>query len=178
MNDQQAVARLQRGDIKGLDALMVRYQVKALRTAYLITQDATLAEDVVQDAFVNVYRSIDSFDDQRPFTPWFMRIVVNGAIRTARKGQQLLPLDEDLDLDYLIDPAPGPDDGVESAEVEAAIWAALGALPAERRAVIVLKYYLEMNESEIADQLKIPVGTVKSRLHTAKRQLRTMLQET
>lgn len=182
MDDRQAVKRLKRGDIAGLSALMVRYQVRATRTAFLIMQDAALAEDVVQEAFVNVYRSIGSFDAARPFAPWFMRIVVNGALKAARRSEGQVPLDpleDETELDYaerLIDPAPGPEDLLETAETEAALWAALGRLPAERRAVIVLKYYLELDDTQVAAQLSIPVGTVKSRLHFARRQLRALLK--
>ncbi|MBI5961127.1 MAG: RNA polymerase sigma factor [Chloroflexi bacterium] len=180
MDDQKAIKRLKRGDINGLSALVERYQVRAIRTAYLITQDAALAEDVVQEAFVNVYHSIHSFDTRRPFAPWFIRAVVNRAIKASQRQRAAVPLDglddDDLDYaDYLTDPEPGPDSRVENAEDEEAVWEALGTLSAGRRAVIVLRFYLEMSEAEIAEQLNIPVGTVKSRLHSAKHQLRERL---
>ncbi len=180
MNDSQTIARLKRGDITALDALIERYQVRALRTAFLITQDAALAEDVVQDAFVNVYRSIHTFQADRPFAPWFMRTVVNGALRAARRMQVQISLetlaDDDPDDDpVLADPAPGPDHLLETAETQDAIWAALSALAPERRAVIVLRFYLDLSEREMAEHLNIPVGTVKSRLHSAKRHLHALL---
>lgn len=175
MNDQQsdrrAVRRLKRGDIRALDTLIERYQLRAVRAAYLVTQDAALAEDVVQDAFVNVYHSIATFDANRPFVPWFMRIVINGAIRTSRREQ----MHETGDMDDLLDSAPGLDERMEMVETEDAVWKALGMLTPERRAVIVLRYYLDMTETEAAEQLDIPVGTVKSRLHMAKQQLRALL---
>lgn len=177
MNDLQAILRLKFGDIGGLDALVARYQVRALRTAFLITQDAALAQDVVQDAFLSAYRAIHGFQLGRPFAPWFMRIVVNGAIQTARRGQHFTALeaeDDDLDLSEGIS-AVSLEQTVEAAQTEAAIWAALADLTPERRAVIVLRYYLELSESEMAAHLAIPVGTVKSRLHAAKRQLRDRL---
>ncbi|MBN8634383.1 MAG: sigma-70 family RNA polymerase sigma factor [Anaerolineae bacterium] len=178
MNDLQAILRLKFGDIGGLDALVARYQVRALRTAFLITQDAALAQDVVQDAFLSAYRAIHGFQLGRPFAPWFMRIVVNGAIQTARRGQHYTALDtdedDDLDLSAGIS-AVSLEQTVEAAQTEAAIWAALADLTPERRAVIVLRYYLELSENEMAAHLAIPVGTVKSRLHAAKRQLRDRL---
>lgn len=180
MNDQQAIARLKRGDINGLSTLISRYQVRAIRTAYLITQDAALAEDVVQDAFISVYHGIRSFDANRAFAPWFTRTVVNGAIKATRRQtvQHLLDHDDDQDSSlYLADPYPEPEILVESLETEALIWKALGELSAEHRAIIVLRFYLEMSETEMAEQLNIPVGTVKSRLHSAKRQLRQWLAE-
>jgi RNA polymerase sigma-70 factor (ECF subfamily) len=177
MDDQQAIARLKRGDISGLGALVERYQVRAVRTAYLITQDASLAQDVVQEAFLSAYRGIGKFDARRPFAPWFMRAVVNGAIKATRRGRyELLPDDADEETDdSFIDDALSPDDAVEAAALEQAVWEAMAALPPERRAVIVLKFYLELSEAEMAEQLEIPAGTVKSRLHAAKKQLRTLL---
>lgn len=179
MNDLQAIVRLKWGDIRGLDALVERYQVRAIRTAYLITQDAAVASDVVQDAFLSSYRAIGGFDLRRPFAPWFMRTVVNGAIKAARRANAHASLDE-LDADTEPESA---DDGMtleallEAREVEQRVWEALAAIRPERRAVIVLRYYLEMSESEMAEQLEIPVGTVKSRLHAAKRQLRDLLRD-
>ena len=77
MDEKQAIQRLKIGDIGGLEFLVTRHQVKAVRTAYLITRDAALAEDIVQDSFLQAYRSIGSFDRTHPFELWFMRNVVN-----------------------------------------------------------------------------------------------------
>ena len=179
MNDFQAILRLKWGDIRALDALVERYQVRATRTAYLITQDAALAGDVVQDAFLNAYRAIGGFDLLRPFAPWFMRTVVNGAIKASRRDQAHYSLDDFTDdaaaiPEPLIDTAL--DDAITAAQTGQIIWDALAQLSPERRAVIVLRFYLELSEIEMAEQLDIPVGTVKSRLHAAKRQLRDLLR--
>ena len=74
--DQQGVALLKAGNIEGLAALVREHQVRAVHAALLITCDRGLAEDVVQDAFLQVYRKIAQFDDSRPFSPWFLRIVI------------------------------------------------------------------------------------------------------
>src|SRR5512134_3472338 len=79
MEDLQAIRRLKRGDIGGLEHLIARYQGKAMRTAFLITQDEPMAEDVVQDAFVRFYQRARTFDETRPFEPYFIRSVVNAA---------------------------------------------------------------------------------------------------
>ncbi len=180
MNDLQAILRLKWGDISGLDALVERYQVRAVRTAYLITQDAALASDVVQDAFLSSYRAIGGFDLRRPFAPWFMRTVVNGAIKAAQRSTRYTSLSDFTDDDMLIEPPTASDatleDLVESSQIEDAVWDALALLSPERRAVIVLRFYLDLNETQMAAQLNIPVGTVKSRLHAAKKQLRDLLE--
>jgi len=182
MEEQEAIARLKRGDIGGLEALVRRYQVRAVRTAYLITHDRALAEDIVQAAFLRAYERIGQFDAGRSFGPWFLRSVVNDAVKAAarRKRQVSLkasPEGEGASLaDLLADPAPGPDDLVEAAELRRIVWDALGKLPPAQRATIVLRYYLELSGAEMADELACPPGTVKWRLHAARKRLRTLLR--
>lgn len=181
MEEQEAIARLKRGDIGGLEALVRHYQVRAVRTAYLIIRDRALAEDIVQAAFLRAYERIGQFDSSRPFGPWFLPSVVNDAVKAAarRKGQVSLEAGsegEEASLaDLLADPGPGPGDLVEAAEIRQTVWAALGKLPPAQRAAIVLRYYLDLSEAEMADELACPPGTVKWRLHAARKRLRTLL---
>jgi RNA polymerase sigma-70 factor (ECF subfamily) len=84
MEERQAIARLQRGDIGGLEVLVKQYQVQAVQTACLIVQDKALAEDIVQNAFITVAEKIHQFDSQKPFAPWFLRSVVNASIKAAK----------------------------------------------------------------------------------------------
>jgi DNA-directed RNA polymerase specialized sigma24 family protein len=93
MDEKQAIRGLKRGDIGGLEVLVTLYQVRAVRTAYLITGEAALAEDVTQEAFLQAYRSIRHFDQVRPFSPWFMRIVVHTAVKAAQRySRQVYPI--------------------------------------------------------------------------------------
>jgi len=75
--DNEAVRRMKGGDIGGLEILVRRYQVRAVRAAFLVTQDEPLAEDVVQDAFIHLHQRIHHFDDRRPLEPYLMRSVIN-----------------------------------------------------------------------------------------------------
>lgn len=176
MDELEAIHRLKRGDISGLALLVRRYQVQAVRTAYLITQERNLAEDVVQTAFIQVYRQIDGFDTKRPFAPWFMRSVVNAAVQATRKQHRQISLDSSPFEDGLPDPAPSPESAVESAEFEQVVWQALQKLSPEQRAAVVLRYYLGFSESEMSDKLDCAPGTVKWRLHSARKQLRILLR--
>jgi RNA polymerase sigma-70 factor (ECF subfamily) len=181
MEEQQAVARLKRGDIGGLEALVRRYQVRAVRAAYLITHDRAMAEDIVQGAFVRAYERIEQFDTGRPFGPWFLRAVVNGAIKAMGHGGRHVSLEaasigKASLLDLLADPSPGPADQVEVGDMRQTVWEALGRLPPAQRAAIVLRYYLGLSESEMAEELACPPGTVKWRLHAARNRLRTLLR--
>jgi len=183
MEEHEAIVRLKRGDIGGLEALVRQYQVQAVRTAYLITRDRALAEDIVQAAFLRAYERIGQFDAGRPFGPWFLRSVVNDAVKAAARRQRQVSLEasseggEEASLaDLLADPGPGPDDWVEAAELRQTVWAALGELPPAQRAAIVLRYYLDLSEAEMADELACPPGTVKWRLYAAQKRLRTLLR--
>lgn len=182
MEEQEAIARLKRGDIGGLEVLVHKYQVQAMRTTYLIIRDHALAEDIVQAAFLRAYERIDQFDAGRSFGPWFLRSVVNDAVKAAARRERQVSLEagsegEETSLaDLLADSGPGPDDLVEAAEIRQVIWAALGKLPPAQRAAIVLRYYLGLSEAEMANELACPPGTVKWRLHAARERLRTLLR--
>ena len=113
MEDQIAISRITQGDLYGLETLVNRYQVQAVHAAYMIVYDRELAEDVAQAAFVKVVERIHQFDKDRPFVPWFFRIVVNEALKLAQKQKRNLSL-EDLDeptaqlAKWLADPGLNP----------------------------------------------------------------------
>jgi RNA polymerase sigma-70 factor (ECF subfamily) len=95
MDEKQAITHLKRGDIDALDVLVNLYQLKAVRAACLIVYDRSLAEDIVQSAFIRAYERIVQFDDQRPFGPWFLRSVVNDTLKAANRQKKLVSLEED-----------------------------------------------------------------------------------
>lgn len=177
VNDLQAIRRLKAGDIGGLAVLVKRYQSQAIETAYLVTHDLALAEDVVQDVFLQAAQYIGSFDESRAFKPWFMRSVVNAAVKAARRANRDLTLDKgdedtnSLLSEFLSDAAPGPDAILEQTELETTIEDALRRLAPEQRAAIVLRYYLDFTDEEISVQLHCAPGTVRWRLHAARKQL-------
>lgn len=172
MHEDEAVARLQRGDISGLEALVGLYQRPALRAAVLVCRDAALAEDLVQAAFVRAYERITQFDSTRRFGPWFIRSVVNDALKAGRRREA------SLEPEAWQPAAPPEDDPMArllAAETRAAIWATLDQLTADQRAAIVLRYYCDLNDAEVAHLLGLPPGTVRRRLHDARRRLRSLL---
>jgi RNA polymerase sigma-70 factor, ECF subfamily len=180
MDEQEAIQRLKSGDIGGLEYLVYRYQLKAVRAAYLITRDLALAEDVVQDSFLQVHRYIRSFDVSRPFEPWFLRSVVNASVKLLQKSSRQVQFGEEADETALAELAAqveSIESQVESAEVQSQIWAAMQKLSPRQRAVIVQRYYLEMSEVEMAKASGAAPGTVKWLLSAARRRLRSLLVE-
>jgi RNA polymerase sigma-70 factor (ECF subfamily) len=177
IDDLQAVRRLKSGDIGGLELLVARYQGKAIRTAFLVTHDEPMAEDVVQDVFVRFFERAYRFDETRPFGPYFMRSVVNTALNTVQREKKGIRLQEEdaTELVALLEKAASIDEQMESASLNRQILEALSKLPPRQRAVIVQRYYLEMSEKEMAEALDAPAGTVKWLLNKARNRLRSLL---
>ncbi len=176
MEEREAIAQLKRGDVGGLEPLVRKYQVQAVRTAYLITRDRALAEDIVQAAFLRAYERIGQFDAGRPFGPWFLRSVTNDAVKSITRGKRQVSLETGALADLLADSNPGPAQVAEAADLRQTVWDALGKLPPAQRAAIVLRYYLGLSEAEMVEQLACPPGTVKWRLHAARKRLRRLLR--
>ena len=174
MRESEAVARLKRGDIGGLEELVDLYGVRAVRAAYLVCHDRPLAEEIAQAAFLKVYERIEQYDAGRPFAPWFLRSVVNDARKAAVLRERTLPLDGHGDWEEATS-----DTNLEelalASETSEAIGETLGRLTPGQRSAIVLRYYLDLSESEMAERLAVPLGTVKSRLHSARQRLRRLL---
>jgi RNA polymerase sigma-70 factor (ECF subfamily) len=178
MDDAQAIRCMKRGEIAGLESLIAHYQVKAIRTAFLITHDEPMAEDVVQDVFVRVFQRIQHFDENRSFEPYLMRSVVNAALNAVQKESKWARHSTDTDtctLEDLLSRATLVENQVEFAQIKLNILAALSKLPPRQRVVIVQRYYLEMSEKEMAEELDAAPGTIKWLLSTARTRLRSLL---
>lgn len=177
MEDLQAIRRLKRGDIGGLECLIARCQGKALRTAFLITHDESMAEDVVQEAFVCFYEHVQYFDETRPFEPYFIRSVVNAALNWIKREEKSRSFGEEdtTEVESLLEQAASVEEQIEFNTLKWQIGEALAKLPPRQRAVIVQRYYLEMSEKEMSEALDAPPGTVKWLLNAARTGLRSLL---
>jgi RNA polymerase sigma-70 factor (ECF subfamily) len=178
VDETQAIQRLKQGDIGGLEFLVARHQVTAVRTAYLITRDLGLAEDIVQDSFLQAFRAMRGFDATRPFEPWFTRSVVNASVKMMQRSARQVEVGDDADefLSQLAEQAESVEAQVESIEVQNQIWDAMQKLSPRQRAVIVQRYFLEMSEKEMAEESGSAVGTVKWMLNAARERLRGLLE--
>jgi RNA polymerase sigma-70 factor (ECF subfamily) len=178
MDEQTAIQRLKRGDIGGLEFLVHRYQVKAVRTAYLVTHNPALAEEVVQDCFIQAYRAIGGFDAGRPFEPWFLQSVVHAALKAAQKAERQVlvePGSDDPWIENLFGRAESAESEAETLAFQQEIWNALQWLSPRQRAVVVQRYFLEMSEKEMIEQTGVAPGTVKWLLNAARSRLRILL---
>jgi RNA polymerase sigma factor (sigma-70 family) len=166
----QLVTRAQRGDTDAYGELVRRFQDMAYGYAYSVVGDWKLAEDAAQEAFVEAYRCLPTLREPRAFPGWFKRIVFKHCDRLTR-GKQVAttPLDAARDVPAHI---PGPAAQVETRELQDTVLRAIRALPARQREVTTLYYINGYSQNEIAAFLEVPPSTVKSRLHSSRKQLK------
>lgn len=166
--ERKLVREAQCGSREALTDLYAAHWRRAHRAAYLVVNDGAAAEDIAQDAFLAAIDALDRFDRRRPFGPWLHRIVVNRAIDWSRREALRRTVD---DADSQADASPPPDAVGED------LMAALGQLPVDQRAVVVLRYLLDYRPGEIGSMLELPRGTVNSRLRRALDRLGDLLGE-
>ena len=171
--EQVLIVRCQTGDEDAFALLVERY---GPRLRYYLRKmlggSADAAEDVLQDVWLDVVRGVGRLADPGAFPTWVYRIARNRAARLLRRRRpEVRPLTD-------LDPADDADTGDFAAEDAERIHAALNDLPAEHREVLVLRFLEEMSYEEIARVVGGPLGTVRSRLHYAKRALRRILERT
>jgi RNA polymerase sigma-70 factor (ECF subfamily) len=181
-DDHRLIAECLDGKTAAFGELVRRYQDRLFNTVFRLVDNAEDAQDVVQEAFLNAYQSLESFKGDSLFFTWLYRIAVNTAISLKRKKRVMVRIDGpggDVVVEPL-DPSEEarPDHAIEQAEQEQRIQIALSRLSAEHRAVLVLKDREGQKYEEMAIILDVPVGTIRSRLHRARLELRELLEKT
>src|SRR5581483_9150925 len=155
--EQDWIRRAQRGELAAYDALVRAYETLAFRAAYLVTHDTQEAADAAQDAFVRAYRALHSFRLGEPFRPWLLRIVTNQALNRIQAQQRRTRMTERYvqTMNAMTD-TPTPQRNLEAREQNETLMRAVGRLKPEEQALIALRYFLELPESQVADALNIP----------------------
>jgi len=180
-DDHRLIAECLRGDALAFGELIRRYQDRLFNLVYRLLGSVEDAQDVVQDSFLNAYRSLHSFKGDAEFFTWLYRIALNTAHSLKRKQRLVLSLHAGRGSQGPIDPLDDsdgnqPGDALERGEQERRIQAALNRLSPEHRAVLVLKEMEGQKYETIAEILQVPVGTIRSRLHRARMELRELLE--
>lgn len=180
-NDQATVLRAKGGDLAAREELASSCQRQAYLFALHLTGRAEEARDVAQDAVLRFFGSLDRFDAGRPVRPWLLRIVRN--LVTDRSRRARLRRTEPLEgegvepvLSEPREPSPDPEARAARRELERALWHGLLELEPTQREIVALRDYLDLSYEEIATTLRIPLGTVMSRLHRARLALRRRVQ--
>ena len=174
MTEDQAVMRCQHGERDAFRYLVERYQDIVFGTAFNMTRNRALAEELAQEAFLSAWRGIRSFRRGRPFKPWLMRILVNTVMaHRRRRAVETTPI-EGSEVEEEAD-AERPENVAESRSEQQALQSAIGELSPDHRQVVVLRYFAEMTVPELARTAGLTEGTVKSRLYRAHQALRQQL---
>jgi len=187
-DDSQLVLSCRKGEIDAFEALVEKYQKKMLNVAYRMIGDYDEACEVVQDAFLSAYRSIKKFRGEARFSTWLYSIVLNLS-RNRRKQIKTRGAREVYSIDAPAEteegplrrdpPDPGPSilEQMEKKEVDARVQGCISGLDSEYREVLVLRDIQGFSYEEIRDILKVPDGTVKSRLFRARDALKECLKK-
>jgi RNA polymerase sigma-70 factor, ECF subfamily len=175
--DTELVHRIQHGDMAAFESLFFKYQGQIYRTGLAITRDPGAAEEVLQDCFYKTYLNIMNITGDGSLSPWLHRVAVNLSCNAIKRRRvHLEPIDDVAEGHFAADPHQSPEAQVERAELQGTMRDAINALPLKHRLVITLHYLQDFSLPEIAYILDLPVGTVKSRLHHARKALRARLE--
>jgi RNA polymerase sigma-70 factor (ECF subfamily) len=180
-DDGALVERVRGGDVAAFEPLVEKYRQRVYRLAYNVLRNQEDAWDVAQESFIKAYKALPSFRGQSAFYTWLFRIVMNVAHDKARQrgaAGRAFGTERVTEEEWertMPDPGEEPDTAAARAEQRARITRALEALPEHHRAIIMLSDLEGLSYREIADVLNIPMGTVMSRLHNARKRLRTAL---
>lgn len=182
--DQQTIERVLGGDTSAFAAIVERHQRRLLGLLMHASGDAELAEDIAQEAFARAYHKLKLFSGESQFYTWLARIAMNLLFSDRRRKRlenqtQRAALDEALDSQGFANrqAEAAPDQQMQLSETQQYVRQAIAMLDEERRAVVLLRDFDGMDYAAIAETLEIPVGTVRSRLHRARQELRSILQQ-
>jgi RNA polymerase sigma-70 factor (ECF subfamily) len=176
--ERRLIRAAQRGSGEALEELFRRHWPRAYRSAYMVIRDAGAAEDVAQEAFMAAIRALDRFDRRRPFAPWLQRIAVNKAIDHVRARR--------VRAEVSVGREPRSEAATATAEAFGAgeedergrhLDAALAELSPEHRAIVAMRFVLDLTPGEIAKRLDLPRGTVNSRLRRALDRMAEAIEE-
>jgi len=180
VDDHRLISSCLEGDTAAFGVLVTRYQDRLYNTVYRLVANAEDARDVVQETFLSAYQSLAAFKGDSLFFTWLYRIAINNAISMKRKQRAVLRLTSGLETGAVAEPADRseatqPGRAMEMAEDERRVHRALNRLSAEHRTVLVLKDMEGRKYEEMAEILEVPIGTIRSRLHRARMEMRDIL---
>jgi RNA polymerase sigma factor (sigma-70 family) len=175
LSDEALLGAVARSDEAALAELYDRFGRMAYGLALRVLRDSALAEDAVQDAFLNIWRSAETFQaDRAKASTWVLTFVHRRAVDLVRREERRRTEPEEA---APVPAGPGADEDVERRSKREVVQDALRQLPPEQREAIELAYYGGYTQSELAERLGEPLGTIKSRMFTGLQRLRALLDE-
>lgn len=169
------IARAKGGDLVAFEALYEMHKAAIYRTAIAITNDRSVAEEILQDTFLRAFKHIARVRDGVSLSPWLYRITVNLAYDWTVKQKRWLSAINNIIERIVVPTVSSPERSVEEREIQELLYEAINRLEFKQRTTLILFYLQDFSLSEIAEIMECPVGTVKSRLHYARGNLRREL---
>lgn len=169
--DRIAVERCRKGDLEAFGTLIDRYERPVFHAVLHMVGNAEDAKEICQQVFMKAFEHLSSYDPNRKFFSWIYRVAINESINYLKTRRSYEPLSQRLAY-----PHPGPAERYEAAEQRNHLQKAITGLDENYRAVLILRHFLHLSYSEIAEVLNVPEKTVKSRLFTARQLLRQVLE--
>lgn len=185
-DDFELIERTLNGDIAAFDGLVLKYQDRIFNIAYRMLGSYEEAKDAVQEALVNVYRSLGNFRKESSFYTYLCQVVINlckNKLRKLAQGSKTISIDEPISLEddevriQIPDKADDPRQELDRKDKKARIQDAINSLDEEHKSVVVLRDIEEMSYEDIAQTLDLNIGTVKSKLHRARQVLKEKLKD-
>jgi RNA polymerase sigma-70 factor, ECF subfamily len=184
-SDADLAVAARQGSPDACTELVRRFERPVYNLVARLVQDPGMAEDLSQEAFLKMFRALDRYDPDQRFSSWLFRIAHNTAIDYLRLRRPLVAAPRLDDEGEEMDPLAGlpdlsgdsPEQALVRRQVAAALDAAIDALRPEYRAVVVLRHHEDLDYDEIAEVMDLPLGTVKTYLHRARRELAARLQQ-
>lgn len=173
-SDDTLVKRVARKDDRAMRALFSRHRRRVLRFLIRVMQDEVLAEDIVSDVFLDVWRKAATFKEQSSVSTWLLSIARNKAL-TALARHSEVALDDEIAA-TLIDPAADPEKALQDKDCSAALGQCLANLSPEHGEIIDLVYYREKSVKEVAEMIGVPEPTVKTRMFYARRRIAALMK--
>lgn len=177
---RELLTRCSAGDSVAFEPIVRAYRTRAYHYALSLLGNHEDALDLSQEAFVKAFRALPTFDLDRPFLPWFLRILRNRCLNylssRARRADRPGTAEGLTVLDLLPSGADDPARAARRRERAAQVRAAIQALSAEHREIVFLRHFEDLSYASIAEVLSLPIGTVMSRLFNARRQLAAVLK--
>jgi RNA polymerase sigma-70 factor, ECF subfamily len=181
LTDEQLVSLVMQRDANAFGEIVRRWDRRIFALCFGMLGREDDARDAAQEAFIAAFRNLENFRGEAKLSSWLHRIAVNQCLtikrRTRYRSEDLIDdSDESTTNRFIADASYSPAAGSERSELNNAVRQAVGALPPDLRQVVVMKEFEEMTFQEIAETLELPLSTVKSRLYSALKQLRSRLE--
>lgn len=182
--DQQLVARVQKGDSRAFDMLVLKYQHRIFSLISRYVRDADEVQDVAQEAFIKAYKALPNFRGESAFYTWLYRIAINTA-KNYLVSRSRRPPGKDVELEDAqyyesggsLRDVESPENVLFGEELKAVVDGAIGALPEDLRTAITLREFDGLSYEDIADIMDCPVGTVRSRIFRARESIEVLVRK-